>query len=265
MDNPSAVRLPLGACKDAPEVNRAKVGFAKPHGAVNARAFVPPALVFGHIDKHRKRIFRAVLHHVGDVDLKRRVTTEIVLHQATVQRHGCVPRHALKQQGQTLALVPGGNVKTLDIPPVVVFAEAERRAAGGVVAVARKIIVRERDLFPVLGGVLLLLGRELRSVRDVVVGGRGSHLIALGFCALIGNHFVPRRRGTDVSAMEHPTVAEELFFSHKNSFGDSLFGCPLALCYAGMLSFRLSIVSEVSCAQRTTALFAVTLNALSKV
>ena len=190
----------------APQVYRHALGLHEPHLAVDAAARVPPALMLiGSVHVNRDDVLLSVLHHVGDIDLKRSEAAETVRHQTAVEIHGGVSSYALEIQRQTASPVALLDLEALSVPAVVVGEIAE-----GIVVLPLRLlldyeVVRQGDALPVPEHHLPVLPVVRRSV---------AAQLPLGLRAEVHRVLERRQLKVLIAGAELPTRVKIQFLSH---------------------------------------------------
>ncbi len=187
-----------------------RVGGAQPDVAVDAGAFVEPALAEGGVHAHGDDVPGAVVKHVAEVDLEAAVAAAVAADDVAVAEHDAVAEHAVEFQADPLAQVLRRNLQHAPVP-----ADAGLRIG----AAQRCVAMRGSRVFAIDQGGGRVLARRQRHrpvVRQVdalpvaVVegeqGGVGGVLAALGVGALEGAEMEVARRIVGVAEMETPAA-----------------------------------------------------------
>ena len=101
---------------DAPGDDMDGIGDVEPDMAINAAAFVPPALAAPRIDMNRDDVRAAVVDGIGDVHMERIVPVVLEIQLLAVDIHRRVAEHAFKVKPEAFAPVRRRYVNALPVP-----------------------------------------------------------------------------------------------------------------------------------------------------
>lgn len=114
----------------------------QPDVAVDARAFVPPALGRGRVDAHGDDVAAAVVQVVGDVDAEARVAARLAMQEVAVDPDDAVAEHAVELERDAPAAC---RRRERELAPVPADAVLRERAADRLRAVWRAAAFAERQ------------------------------------------------------------------------------------------------------------------------
>src|SRR5690348_555189 len=99
-----------------PVRNVQRIRFRQPDMPVNACSFVKPSLVLGRIRANNEHIFVAIVHEIGDVEAKWRVTAQISPEINSIEHDDGVAENAVKFQSDSPAEIALRDFKDAAVP-----------------------------------------------------------------------------------------------------------------------------------------------------
>jgi len=98
------------------------MGLQQPDMAVDAGAFVEPAIGVGRVCTHHNHVPGAVVREIGDIVTEGRVAAHVAAQEVAVENHHRVAVHPVEFEPQAAPEVGGGQIEQLAVP-----ADAGRR------------------------------------------------------------------------------------------------------------------------------------------
>ena len=135
----------------------------EPGVAINAGAFIPPALhVLGvHPDGNRVHVV-AVSRHRCDINVERSITAEVVADRRSIEIHRAMRRHAIELQLDVFAMIGGIQFEGPPIPPDAARTVAFLLFRFRIERLFHRPIMRQVDQAPAL--VIIPAGRRAPGV-----------------------------------------------------------------------------------------------------
>ena len=160
-------------------------------------------------------VFFVKINEVGYVNFKRSVSRKVSVNRNAVDKNLRMSCNALEVKCKAFCLVVLIKSKVLSVPCIFVLEKAEGIIVFFIVVLVKHVIVRERNVFP-------LLARMYRSRTKIVgtvvvrIGGRTVEHI-LGLCHHICRTLERGEFSLDFTAVKSPIIVKKYLFGHHDT------------------------------------------------